>query len=114
MKKIYFYPGGVNNVKEEDRSDWANGVYTDTYVGTEICLRKEKNIIHTTSMAHFSFNLIDMGYEIYLCYKDKKLKVEPGMKLACEKEVKYGHLISRMFTGHVFDEDLGIDYEKLV
>ena len=37
-----------------------------TYEETDRALHKGKECIYTTSMAHFSFDLIEQGYDIYL------------------------------------------------
>ena len=61
------------------------GAYRDccwpTYSGTETALKFNEKIIITTSIAHLSFETIRKGYDLYLCYEDKKIKIEEGMKL---------------------------------
>lgn len=70
--------------------------------------------IVTTSLAHLSYDLINKGYNIYLCYKDKKMKIEDGMQLS-----KSGYCLSEpsccedsdildCFKSGYFDERLGI------
>ena len=71
MKKIYFC---LNYIDVHD--------ICLTYEETEQDLIKGKECIYTTSMAHFSFDLIEQGYDIYLCYQDKKVKIEPHMDLS--------------------------------
>lgn len=86
-----------------------------SYYETCELLSEKADTIHTTDMAHFSFDLIDMGYEIYLCYKDKKVKFEPDMTIEpFGKHLKRGHNIRKLFIGHAFDDMLGIEYKKTV
>ena len=89
-------------------------IYDSTYYYdfTQQMIDDRCNNIITTSLAHLSFDLIDLGYDIYLCYKNKDVKIEPGMQLHIDgspcKEVRRGHNIFKMFRAGVFNEILGI------
>jgi len=94
---------------------WNEGYCPQTYERTEYYLSEELSPIVTTSMAHFSFDLITAGYDIYLCYKDKKVKIEPHMDLSCigepGKDLRFAHNIFKLFRAGIFNELLGIGKE---
>lgn len=79
-KKIYFCVD--HNIYENYKSDaWTSLCYlfsidynsTDEIINTDRLDHWEGLI--TTSIAHLSFDLIDK-YDIYLCYKNKRVKIE--------------------------------------
>ena len=116
MKQIYFH------VDDFHVDEWSMSILfpdsaffvAKSFEETWMLIKGGANVIHTTDISQLSFDLIDMGYEIYLCYRDKKLKIEPGMKMEhCEKEIRRGHNIRRIFLGGVFDEDLGIEFRNI-
>lgn len=79
------------------------------YEGTEELINRGVEVIHTTSMAHFSFDLIDLGYDIYLCYKLVQIPIYPGMCMSpTGKELRRGHNIRKIFIAKCFDYMLGI------
>lgn len=53
-----------------------------SYKETEEAINDNVPCIYTLSMAHFSFDLIALGYEIYLCHGDKTVRIEPHMDLS--------------------------------
>lgn len=73
----------------------------------------ENNLMVTLSLAHLSFDLIKMGYDIYLCYEDTKVKIEPHMTLTKDggpcKDLRFEHNILKLFISGVFDEILNIN-----
>ena len=108
MKKIYFHID-----KESIPTTEGTNIAT-TFEDTHKMLSLRLNEIHTTDMAHFSFDLIDLGYDIYLCYKANQIKVEPKMKMRfCEKELRPAHNILKIFLGRVFDDEVGYKREKI-
>lgn len=87
--------------------------FPKSYFGTENCIKCSSDIIVTLSIAHFSFDLINLGYKIYLCYKDKEVEIKPHMDLTgigepC-KVIREGHNILRLFRAGVFNKLLGIE-----
>lgn len=112
-KEIYFYPAGWDGDNIHGIPIHINGHYHETYIDTEMAIQRGEKIIHTTSMAHFHFDLIDLGYDIYVRYNGKKVKVEPGMVLISGKELRRPHNIRKIFIAHAFDEDFGIDYNNI-
>lgn len=111
MKQIYFHVDeGSMPIVFPDSEFFVAKSFEETYK----LIDKRLDNIHTTDMSQLSFDLLDMGYEIFLRYKGKKLKVEPGMKMEhCEKEIRRGHNIRKLFLGGVFDADLGINFRNI-
>lgn len=86
--------------------------YAITYEATEDFISKGELHIVTTSMAHFSFELLEQGYDIYLCYKDKQIPIKPHMDLTgvgepC-KDLRFGHNLLKLFRAGLFNQLLGI------
>lgn len=114
-KQIYFHvdEGSMPNNGVEVKDDGTYSVNAKSYKDTWLLIERRVDEIHTTDMSQLHFDLLDMGYEIYLCYQDKKLKFEPGMKMQyCEKEIRRAHNIRKLFLAGVFDDDLGIDFKN--
>ena len=83
-KEIYFcidnqsyleYSCHKPKLKQQPVFNPTNYALTQQGIDEGVCL------IVTTSLAHLSFDLMNKGYNIYLCYKDKKVKIEDGMRL---------------------------------
>ena len=114
-KKIYFCVDIVSFLRLKSEINTV-GV-TRNYDSTQRLLKLRINEIITTSLAHLSFDLLDLGYDIYLCYRGKDVKVEPGMQLHIDgspcKEIKRGNDILKMFRAGVFNEILGITYDDI-
>ena len=121
-KEIYFcidmwsFDSITKYVHESRGANWLNCFRGEYYEPTDYAIKQGYKIIVTTSIAHLSFDLINQGYDIYLCYKDKKVKIEPHMDLTgigepC-KDLRFGHNIFKMFRAGIFDELLGIKKGK--
>lgn len=89
-------------------------LYTNSYLGTEkAILNKEPKII-TTSLAHISFDLLELGYELYVfTWNAKMVKFYPGMDNSHNKDIRFAHNIRKLIIGGAFDEDLKIDRNNL-
>lgn len=74
-----------------------------TYCETKFAIKYDKEVIRTTSMANFSFELIEDGYDIYLSNGRKEIKIEPHMK-ELDRDLKEHHNILKMFLAGCFDE----------
>lgn len=89
-----------------------------TYDGTEREIEFGVNKIATTSLAHLTFDVINKGYDMYLCYKDNMVKVEEGMQLSdsgyCLSEPSCCDDcdILECFKSGYFDKMLGYDTRK--
>lgn len=110
-KEIYFC------VDYESWHKWHKCYRMCSYEDTEESIKDGISKIVTMSLAHLSFDLIEQGYDIYLCYQDKKVKIEPHMDLSgigepC-KELRFGHNIFKMFRAGIFNELLGIKKGEL-
>lgn len=85
-------------------------VYCKGYRETESAIKLDFDdiIIFTTSMANFSFDLIEKGYDIYLCHDNRQIKIEPHMDLTGKgkpcKDLRFGNNILKLFLAGVFNE----------
>lgn len=115
-KEIYFCVDGISAAKFAAKEIGLNY----TYDGTEQEIKRGTNRIATTSLAHLTFDVINMGYDVYLCYKDKKVKIEEGMQLS-----ESGYCLSEpsccedsdildIFKSGYFDKMLGCDTERRI
>ena len=83
------------------------------YERTQKYIEEGTNIV-TTSLAHLSYDLINRGYDIFLCYKNKRIKIEDGMQLSdsgyclSEPNCCEDADILDIFKSGYFDELLGI------
>lgn len=77
-KEIYFCVDDISASKFAVKGIGLNY----TYDGTEQEIKRGTNRIATTSLAHLTFDVINMGHDVYLCYNDKKVKIEEGMQLS--------------------------------
>ena len=67
-----------------------------TYDGTNWAIERGKDVIHTTSIANISFDLLDLNGRVLEC----KL----GSMDGTEKEIRKAHNLLKLIMGHVFDE----------
>jgi len=110
-KEIYFCvdPFAYEKAKR-DAGSWQD-VESTFYSLTEQLIKDGCSPIITTSMAHFSYSLIEKGYDVFLCCKDKRVKIERGMKLLWERtldgnpdEIYYHHGLLYLFKTGEFSE----------
>ena len=97
MKEIHFYLD-VSFMSCAEQHE----IYT-TYDDTEKAIDEEVTEIHTTSFASITFDLLDLGYRIFLHRNNKVLECKPGMD-GTERDVRREHNILRMIMGHAFDD----------
>lgn len=95
MKEIHFF---VDN--------YGLGVrrYVTDYVTTGKLIARGEEIIHTTSMAHLSFDLLDQGYRIFVHKNYKCIEFKPGMDNPMNKDIRRANNILKMFIAGCFDE----------
>jgi hypothetical protein len=75
-----------------------------TYDGTKYAIEKGREIINTTSIANISFDLLDLGYRIFVHRNGRVLECKLGSMDGTEKEIRRGHNLLRLILGHTFDE----------
>lgn len=75
-----------------------------TYDGTNWAIERGKDVIHTTSIANISFDLLDLGYRIFVHRNGRVLEFKLGSMDGTEKEIRRGHNPLRLILGHTFDE----------
>lgn len=115
-KKIFFAVDGTTfmDIVEKQAFDVGRSKECFDYIGTEKAISQQYSFVVTLSMAHLSFDLYEKGYEIYLCYKDKQIKIEPHMDLGdgSNKDIKVTNNLLKLFLAGTFDKLLGIEYKK--
>jgi len=105
-KDIYFLIDGI----VPSNLDFLDGCkICKTFKTTEEEITNGCEKIATYSMAHFSFDLLDKGYNIYLVNNGNIVKITPHMS-EIDKDLKRGHNIRKLFLAGVFD-DL-VNYER--
>ena len=98
MKEIHFYLD-----KSYCDNPYAICELVETYDETETQIHSKKEEIHTTSLASITFDLLDLGYRIFLHRNNKVLECKPGMD-GTEKDIRYEHNIFRLISAKVFDD----------
>ena len=93
MKEIHFYLGNFSHL---DHTFY-------TYDSTEEAIKQGRDRINTTSLASITFDLLDLGYRIFLHRNNKVLECKPGMD-GTEKDIRYEHNIFRLIRAKVFDD----------
>jgi len=105
-KDIYFLIDGI----VPSNLDFLNECkICQTFKTTEEEITNGYEKIATYSMVHFSFDLLDKGYNIYLVNNGNIVKITPHMP-EIDKDLKRGHNIRKLFLAGVFD-DL-VNYER--
>ncbi len=95
MRKIYFYPDIYYPAESYHSYDKVE----------EVAYHSDKEEIHTTDMAHLSFDLLDAGFEIYVTWHGITKQFYPGMENAHNKDIRKSHNLLRLWMGHFFDDD---------
>lgn len=97
MKKIFF----ITDKNTVDICPFPHWILT-TYDETCSAIAHKEEEIFTTSIANMSFDLIDKGYEIYICQRNHSLQIKPGMS-QIKKDLQKTHNILKLFLGGTFD-----------
>lgn len=79
-----------------------------SYFDTEEAINNGINNIVTYDIGHLSFDLEDLGYEIFIGYNGGSKQFKVGMSTANGKELRKGHNLRRLLIGGALDNDLGI------
>ena len=101
MKEIHFYLDV--NFQYSFQTANPNAICCSCYDSTELAINKGIEEIHTTSLASITFDLLDLGYRIFLHRNNKVLECKPGMD-GTEKDIRYEHNIFRIIRAKVFDD----------
>jgi hypothetical protein len=101
MKEIYFLIDGLITCNLLNCLEGCK--ICTTFDTTEDAIKNGISKIATYSMIHFSFDLLDMGYDIYLVNDGNFVKITPHMS-EIDKDLKKGHNIRKLFLAGVFDD----------
>ena len=94
MKEIHFYLD-INYMHIKD--------CYHAYDETDDAINNNEKIIHTTSIANISFDLLDFEYRIFVHRNGRVLECKLGSMDGTEKEIRKAHNILKLIMGHVFD-----------
>lgn len=83
-----------------------------SYLDTEEAIKCGCKRIRTYDLLHLSFDLLELGYRIYLVKDAKVLEVYPGMDNFSNKDIRFGHNLRRLLLGGFFDTMLDLDRNK--
>ena len=83
-----------------------------SYFDTEEAIQNNMQHIVTYDIGHLSFDLEDLGYEIFISYNGHSKEFHTGMSTANGKELRKGHNLRRLLIGGALDNDLKIERNK--
>lgn len=83
-----------------------------SYFDTEEAIKHNMQHIVTYDIGHLSFDLEDLGYEIFIGYNGSSKQFKVGMLTVNDKELRKGHNLRRLLIGGALDNDLKIDRNK--
>lgn len=92
--------------------NWQSMVFCYSYFDTEEAIKNNIQHIVTYDIGHLSFDLNDLGYNIFIGYNGRTKEFYPGMSTANGKELRFAHNLRRLLIGGALDNDLGIDRNK--
>lgn len=100
MKEIYFLIDGLIPANLDPCLEGCK--VCPSYDSTNNAIKEGTPKIATYSMIHFSFDLLDKGYDIYLVNNGNIVKIAPHMP-EIDKDLTKEHNIRRLFLAGVFD-----------
>ena len=86
--------------------------YCYSYFDTELAIRNKLDNIITYDLGHLSFDLENLGYDIFIGYNGHTRQFYTGMSTANGKELRFGHNLRKLLIGGALDNDLGIEQNK--
>lgn len=89
-----------------------NYTYCYSYFDTEDAINAGIDNINTYDIGHLSFDLEDLGYDIFIGYNGKIYMFRTGMSTANGKELRKTHDLRRILIGGGLDNDLKIERKK--
>ena len=87
-------------------------IFCYSYFDTEEAINNKIDNIVTYDIGHLSFDLEDLGYEIFIGYKGHSKQFYTGMSTANGKELRHAHNLRRLLIGGALDNDLHIERNK--
>lgn len=105
-KRIYFC------LDYESFDKWHRAYRMTSFESTRDSIAHGESMIVTMSIVNMTFDLIDQGYDIYLCYKDMETKIEDNMTLPNGMGLNsyYDDLLESFLDGEL---DKLIGYDKV-
>lgn len=89
-----------------------NYTYCYSYFDTEDAINAGIDNINTYDIGHLSFDLEDLGYDIFIGYNGKIYMFRTGMTTANGKELRKGHNLRKLLIAGALDNDLKIERNK--
>lgn len=83
-----------------------------SYLDTEEAIKCGSKRIRTYDLLHLSFDLLELGYRIYLVKDGSCLEVYPGMYNHSNKDIRFAHNLRRLLLGGFFNTALNINNNK--
>ena len=83
-----------------------------SYLDTEEAIKNGCKRIRTYDLLHLSFDLLELGYRIYLVKDARVLEVYPGMYNYSNKDIRFAHNLRRLLLGGFFNTALNINNNK--
>lgn len=83
-----------------------------SYFDTEEAIDNKIDNIITYDIGHLSFDLEDLGYQIFIGYNSKYKHFTVGMSTENGKELRKAHNLRRLLIAGALDNDLGIENPK--
>ena len=87
-------------------------VFCYSYFDTEEAIKNDIPHIVTYDIGHLSFDLEDLGYEIFIGYNGHSKQFYSGMSTVNGQELRRGHNLRKLLIGGALDNDLNIDRNK--
>ena len=79
------------------------------YDDTRSSIERGYEVIHTTSLVNLSFDLLDLGYRIFVHRRGRLLECKLGSMDGTDKEIRRPHNILKMLIAGVFDDVLSAE-----
>lgn len=94
------------------QNTWPKGVFCYSYFDTEEAINNNIQYIVTYDIGHLSFDLEELGYDIFIGYNGYTKQFKSGMSTKNGKELRHAHNLRRLLIGGALDNDLNIDHNK--
>ena len=98
-----------------DLYQWSNfpkKIFCYSYFDTEEAINNNIHHIVTYDIGHLSFDLEELGYDIFIGYNGHSKQFYSGMSTANGKELRKAHNLRRLLISGALDNDLHINRNK--